>query len=104
MFENMNFEPGKVVYNDFDVNPKVQLESQVDSLKEDLFQVNYSDQYIIDVGWYPEFDEDGSFRICIIKDFNWEAPLFEKRCRDISTLNQLMCECINLINNFIKDK
>ncbi len=104
MFENLNFEPGRVVYSDFNINPSVPLENQIDSLKEDLFQINYSDEYIIDVGWYPEFDENGSFRICAIKDFNWEVPLFEKRCRDMSSLNQLMFECINLVNGLLRGK
>lgn len=103
MFENVNFEPGRVVYNDFNLNPNASLESQINSLKEDLFQINYYDEYIIDVGWYPEFDEEGSFRICVIKDFDWEAPLFSKRCRDISSLNQLMYECINLVSGLMQD-
>ena len=27
-----------------------------DCLKEDLIQIKYKDEYLIDVGWYPEFD------------------------------------------------
>lgn len=104
MFEIMNFKTGKIIYDDFDINPKVSLESQIDLLKEDLFQVNYNDEYIVDVGWFPEFNENGSFRICVIKDFNWEVPLYEKRCRDINLLNQFMCECIDLITDTVRGK
>lgn len=104
MFENVNFEPGRVVYNDFNLNLNASLESQINSLKEDLFQINYSDEYIIDVGWYPEFDETGSFRICIVKDFDWETAIFEKRCKDISSLNQLMHECITLVNGLLQSR
>ncbi|TYQ15358.1 UNVERIFIED_CONTAM: hypothetical protein Cloal_1801 [Acetivibrio alkalicellulosi] len=86
MFEDLDFTPGNVVYNDFDINDKMPLSKQIYSLKEDLFQVNYNNKYIIDVGWYPEFNKSGKFNIVIIKDCNWEKPIEKKSCNDIKTL------------------
>lgn len=104
MFKNINFEPGVVVYNSFDINTDVPLKEQIFSLKEDLFQVNYFDKYLIDVGWYPEFDEAGSFNICIVEIYNWSDLIFQKKCKDLNQLNQYMLESVNLINKFLKVK
>lgn len=41
MFEKIQFEPGKIVYDDMQIDPNLSLESQIDNLKEGLFQVNY---------------------------------------------------------------
>ncbi|MGG0658294.1 hypothetical protein [Rummeliibacillus pycnus] len=104
MFKNINFEPGEVVYNGLDFNIEVPLKEQLFSLKEDLFQVNYYDKYLIDVGWYPEFDEAGSFNICIVENYNWSDLIFQKKCKEIKQLNQYMLESVNLINKLLKGK
>ncbi|MDI2595086.1 hypothetical protein NYP20_10575 [Pseudomonas sp. N3-W] len=48
----------------------------VDDLKEDLFQAAFPHDQIIDIGWYPEFCESGSFRISLIMAYDWEHPAF----------------------------
>ena len=35
----------------------------VNYLKEDLFQAVFPYEQIIDIGWYPEFCENGTFRV-----------------------------------------
>lgn len=103
MFYNLDLSPGKVVYDDFDINSELPLSEQIYSLKEDLFQLNYNDKYIIDIGWYPEFDVNGTFSIVLIEDFNWQHPLEKKSCRDIETLQlymeEFMCKFKNLTTN-----
>ena len=98
MFDEINFLNGKVSFNDFNLDQNIPLELQIGHLKEDLFQVDYSGEFLIDVGWYPEFDKNGSFVICVIKDFNWSEPILKKSCRDIKLLKQFMQESVNLIN------
>lgn len=85
------------------MDPKIPLLDQIDELKEDLIQVECGN-FILDVGWYPEFDENGQFRIVIIKDNIWDNPIIEKRCRKLSQLDENIKECIkyiqkNIMNN-----
>ncbi|MCW6111094.1 hypothetical protein [Clostridium sporogenes] len=98
MFEDINFGKGvNKKYIDFDVNKDIPLEEQIDLLKEDLLQVSYDNDYIIDMGWYPEFDEEGNFRVSVIKDYQWDNPILQKNCRDLNLLNEYVHECIKLI-------
>lgn len=100
MFENINYGKGvSKKYIDFDVNKDIPLEYQLDLLKEDLLQIIYDNDYIIYMGWYPEFDESGDFRVSIIKDYHWDNPVFQKSCRDLELLNEFIHECINLIES-----
>lgn len=48
-------------------------------LGEDIFQCNYSfsNDYIIDIGWYPYTHLDtinGYFWCRVIKDYAWDSP------------------------------
>ncbi|MDQ2088142.1 hypothetical protein RBH29_17085 [Herbivorax sp. ANBcel31] len=104
MFENLDFTPGKVVYNDFDINHEIPLSEQIYSLKEDLFQVNYNNKYVIDIGWYPEFKTIGEFNIVIIKDFDWENPIEKKTCKDIKTLKLYLQDFRLKVKNLIDYK
>ena len=102
MFKELDFKPGNVVFDDFPIDPKIPLHDQMEVLKEDLFQVNYFGTYIIDVGWYPEFKETGSFKLTLIKDYNWNEPLMEKRSKDLDELRQYMGECIALVKELVE--
>ena len=97
MLKKLDFKPGKIVYDDFDINPNIQLEQQTFSLKEDMFQVNYDNKYLIDIGWGPEFNLKGKFKIRIIKDFNWIDPIYFKRTNNLKKLYKLVEECIRII-------
>ena len=99
MFEKINFERGKIVYNDFQINKDKPLEEHFDSLKEDLFQVNFDEKYLIDVGWFPSFSEDGRFQIVVIKDFEWENPILKKSCRTFHQLEDYMLECVVIVSS-----
>jgi len=49
---------------------------------EDLLQLTNSKfNLIIDLGWYPDSDENGGYKLFLIKNYNWEKPLeyFESR-------------------------
>lgn len=97
MFDIIQFAPGIVVYDDMKIDPKKSLESQIDNLKEDLFQVNYIDKFIVDVGWFPSFSIDGHFRVVAIEDYNWESPIFQKTCRTLVELDEYLEEAVNFI-------
>lgn len=100
MFENINFGRGvNKKYIDFDVNKYISLEEQIDLLKEGMLQISYDNGYLIDVGWYPEFDEEGNFRVSVINDSQWDNPILQKSCRDLNLLDEYIHECINLIES-----
>ena len=100
MFKDINFGKGvNRKYIDFDVNKEVALEEQIDLLKEDLLQVSYDNDYLIDIGWYPEFDEEGNFRVSVIKDYQWDNPILQKSCRDLNLLDEYLHEGIALIES-----
>lgn len=72
------------------------LNKQIDILKEDMLQVEFPDGYILDVGWRPSFDVNGSFYIYLIKDFDWESHIYSGIAKDIYSLE---VEIIQAINN-----
>lgn len=82
---NFKSKSGKILYNDFSIQNKP-LNNQIFSLKEDLLQVEYPNGCLVDVGWYPEFDIKGYFKIMIIKDFDWDNPRKSVQCKNLSSL------------------
>ncbi|SFR69488.1 hypothetical protein [Anaeromicropila populeti] len=103
MFQDIDFGKGvNRKYIDFNINEVIPLKEQTDLLKEDLIQVIYESNYLIDIGWYPEFDEEGFFRVSIIKDYQWENPVLQKNCRDLNLLKEYVDECIDIIQTKVK--
>ena len=103
MFNDINFGIGvKEKYIDFDVNKDAPLEKQINLLKEDILQVSYDNDYLIDIGWYPEYELEGSFRVSVIKDYQWNNPILQKSCRDLNSLDEHLNECIKLIESKYK--
>jgi len=79
--------------NNFEIN-----EDTVFDLSEDLLQIIFNNNNILDVAWYPDLEVDGFFKIVLIKDMNWDSPIIEKECRGISSLKENIS---NIISNNI---
>ncbi|PIT61225.1 hypothetical protein [Snodgrassella alvi] len=88
---------GKIVFNEFSLNKNIPLQMQLDSLKEDMMQIKYPNGYILDIGWRPSFNINGHFYIYLIKDFNWEKPIYSNCTNDINTLEYQINQAINKI-------
>jgi hypothetical protein len=102
MLENINLRTGIVSYNVLDfIKVDESLAAQQHNLDEDLLQIQYGTHYLVDVGWYPSFDLDGSFCIRVIKDHDWEHPLLEKDVK-IEQLLLALQECIDFAANLQK--
>lgn len=101
MFKKLDFSPGKVEHDSFDINYELPLVDQIDWLTEDLFQVNYDDKYMLDIGWYSSFPSLGGFRIVVVKDFDWSNPIFSKECSRQDELDCYVQEGVNLIKSLI---
>ena len=64
--------------------------------KEDMLQVHFPMNYVLDMGWY-----DGVYRLYIIKDNDWESPIYlystEKGNELFSVLNDCKERILKLI-------
>ena len=86
MLDDNIFAPGKVVYNSFIISFDIPFERQIDSLNEDLVQVEYANGYIIDIGWYPEMDPAGILIVQLIHEHDWDKPVRKSRVTSIEEL------------------
>ena len=82
LFKNSPFE---IIFNDLIIDENKEISEQLDNLKEDLFQAQYKYETLY-IGWYPYFSKNGRFIISIIKDLDWENPIFKKEVREIEDL------------------
>ncbi|MCR5630260.1 hypothetical protein [Eubacterium sp.] len=86
LISNNIFYPGKVNYNTFSIDFNKPFAAQEDELNEDLVQVEYNDNYILDIGWYPEGDINGRIIIQLIHNSEWDNPLVHEKCLDKESL------------------
>jgi hypothetical protein len=94
---------GTIVFDDIThIDFSLKFEDNEDNLKEDLLQIEYPDELIIDAGWYPSFEKDGEFQVRIIKDGDWETPYFIKSGKSAGELFNNLEEAIAICNEQIK--
>ena len=80
--DKVNFKSGDIIYDEFKVDFTKRYSEQKECLLEDLLQVKYAQEYLLDVGWYPEYESEGEFIVQIIKKQNWEEPIYKKSSKD----------------------
>lgn len=79
---------GKIVFDDLSVlDEKKKIADQIDDLKEDLFQATFSNDRILDIGWYPSFEPTGSFHIKLVFEHDWDNPIFSDTARSFEKLS-----------------
>ncbi|CAM4167816.1 Uncharacterised protein [Yersinia intermedia] len=79
------------IYNDLhSIQKDDRLSDVIDLLDEDLLQIKYLNGSIVDVGWYPSFDESGYFKVMSIRHDDWENPIYSSTLG--FSLNQLLEE------------
>lgn len=93
---------GIITYDDFStLDISLGITGNIDNLKEDLLQIEYpNSNLILDLGWYPSFDEKGTFSLSIIKDFDWEKPIKIEKCKSFNSLSNLITKFIDYCNNY----
>ena len=57
----MDFSPGCVVYDEFTIDDGREGIEHVDRLSEDLLQVKFPGDVLLDLGWYPAFNHERQF-------------------------------------------
>ncbi|MDQ1816499.1 hypothetical protein RBA41_24685 [Massilia sp. CCM 9210] len=89
MFWNIDIGQGVVVFDDISFLPEMFDAAQhVDYLKEDLLQIVFSDDLVLDVGWTPSFDEHGRFLLMLVRDRNWDEPVERAEVTDVVSLKR----------------
>ena len=91
---SFNFRGGVVLYNDLDNDDLF--------LKEDLLQVEYSinesSKIIVDVGWYGyESEQQGIFRIFVLKDSDRDNPLYTAEFKSLDDLKIYLNDAIEFV-------
>jgi len=92
--QNIN---GIIIYNDFDTDNNIPFKEQEYSFKNDILQIKFGDKFILDVGWYPEFDPSGHFVIRVILDYDWHNPLLKTKCNTLDELKYTIEQAALLI-------
>lgn len=84
MFWNLDIGNGSVDYDDISFLPEdFNARVHVDFLKEDMLQISYPENMLIDVGWRPSFNAAGKFYIVAIKDGDWGKPIRKFEATDV---------------------
>jgi len=97
ILKGLRLKNGNVTYNDFDIDPDLPFEQQKWSFKQDLLQIVFNDRYLVDVGWYPDFNEQGHFRLVVIQGIDWDNPLMKETCRNYYELKNYLQKAIDFI-------
>jgi len=88
---------GEVVYWALGgLDPTRPLHEQLDEFKEDLVQVRFSSNTLLDVGWYPEFSGAGAFVVTVVRDEDWDEPLYSQEGTSISALRLAIAEGVRV--------
>jgi hypothetical protein len=100
LLNNLNLKNTTILYNDLkDIKKDVPLNEQLNELKEDLLQIEINKNYLVDVGFYPAFSSQGSLKILLIKDSDWENPVLSEETKDLKKLPQLIQVAMDKANN-----
>jgi hypothetical protein len=93
LLDTLDFGPGIIVFDETHlIQMDELLEAQLGNLKEDLLQVTFPDNMILDLGCYGIYNNDQSpeFMVVVIKAHDWSAPKFLVRTRKINQLEAIL--------------
>lgn len=68
-------------------------------LQEDMLQVEYLNNYILDMGWYED-----RYIISIIKDFEWGKPVARYMAQAADNLFELLAKAVGRIEQELKNQ
>lgn len=94
--KNIIVKSGNLTFDDFDIDPLVSFEEQELSYKEDIIQMIFGELITVDVGFYPEFQPDGFFKVEVILDCDWTKPVYKKRIKSLEEMKNCLQEAIDL--------
>jgi hypothetical protein len=93
----INWRGGVVTYWGLDeLDLQKDILTQIDLFKEDLAQVCYGNDIILDLGYYPEFEPHGRFVLKVAKSEDWENPILRLESRTTAKLVQDLYEGVRV--------
>jgi len=100
--EIIKIAKGKICKDDLsDLDISLGIKSNISNLTEDLLQIEYSNNLILDAGWYSY--DNGTFCVNIIKDFDWGKPVIKEECKSFEELKNILNRLILFCNNNCAD-
>lgn len=99
--DKVDFKSGNIIYNEFNIDFTKRYSEQRDCLLEDLLQVKYAQDYLLDVGWYPEYEDRGGFIVQIVKKQNWEKPIYKRSSKNKEELIQSLNNATDIIESLL---
>ncbi len=98
MFWGLDINTGIVDFDDISfLSNEFDILDNIDVLKEDMLQIEFSGDYLIDVGWRPSFDEGGRFIVCLVKNQDWENLIGREETREVAEVRVFIKKFIDLI-------
>lgn len=62
---------------------------------QDMLNIKHCKKDIlVDVGWYPENDPNGEYKISVIKNNEWEIPTEVHKCKKNDELVEFIDKCL----------
>ncbi len=104
IWENIDLKSGSIIYDEFKIDFSISFEKQKWLFDNDMIQIIFGDLLTIDIGWYPSFQQKGYFWLRVIKNYDWDNPIFEKKCKDVFLLKQYLQEAINFADKIFHTK
>lgn len=99
MFKEYNFSPGIVTFNNYDIDVCDKLDYDNINLTEDMLQVEFGDELVLDVGWYSAIDK---FIVYVIKNCDWEKPVLKIQSDSYVDLKASLDQAMSLIRELLK--
>lgn len=99
----LTFTGGKVTHDDLSLLQDIAIAKQANLLKEDMLQVEFAGGLLLDVGWYPEFDAKGDFRINVIRNFDWDQPVLALTAHETAELVEKLDIAQNAIEGELRN-
>lgn len=97
----IDFKYGKIVKDDL-INTETPFNVNEAFLTEDLFLLQAKDQSLaLDVGWY-EKEKGACFSIYVIKNEDWDSPLYMKDIENMNTLEVEFYYALGVFDGLIK--
>lgn len=90
-FEEIDFRSGLVTHIENDLSRE--------NLREDLLQVVFPENYLLDVGWYGSVN---GFIVQIIRDGDWGNPV-AKTQQDVLNLQEAVMSAVERIEGLINE-
>ena len=95
----LDFLDGEITYDELSNIDSENFKSDLFVLKEDMLQVEYGNDLLIDAGWYPSFDINGRFQVRVIEDHHWESPLILLAANTITELLSKLRAAQNIVKS-----